>query len=45
MKDRVESSLRENMQRVRALEVESDQQKNQMMTRDEVERLIGERLE
>lgn len=45
LKDRVESNLKDSVTRIRALETEQDGLKNQMMTREQVDKLVAERLE
>ena len=41
----MDSTLKDSLQRVRALEADQDALKNQLITRDQVDKLVTERLE
>eukprot|EP00347_Sterkiella_histriomuscorum_P006130 403353953 len=45
MKDRMEATLKESTERIRALELQNDQLQNQLVNREQIEKLVNDKLE
>lgn len=45
IKDRIESTLKESLERIRSLEQEADSFKHQLVSREQVDRLVNDKLE